>query len=134
MKLKLSALALFFLCVSYASYGQINNLIHTKDYETGRLGELGNVQKFGSGKESMILLPGWGFDWTIFESFIDRFKDKYSIYAVTFPGFGNTMAPPMPAENGVFSNLYWSGGILTGLKNLITREKLERPILVSAFT
>jgi len=132
--IKKSLFVLFLLCFYGFSKAQINNLKHEPDYQTSEWGKLGEVQKFGNGEQSMILLPGWGFDWTIFKSYIDQHKEEFTFYAVTFPGFGNTSAPPMPEDNENYSDLYWTKGILKGLKDLISKENIEDPVLMSYFT
>lgn len=128
-------ITLFLLAISCLAFGQeINNFEHPENYETGMLGELGEVKEFGSGDKSMILLPGWGFDWTIFQGFIDQYKENYKIYAITFPGFGDTPAPPIPDDPGNFKDLQWTNGIIKGIQDLIKEENLVKPTLVSYFT
>ena len=112
---------------------EINNLIHAPDYAVSEWGELGEVKEFGSGDEVMILLPGWGFDWQIFRPLISKYESRYKIYAVTFPGFGATNAPKMPEEGG-YSDLYWTKGILKGIEDLIETRGIENATLVSYFT
>ncbi len=126
---------LFLLLSVTALQGQeINNFIHPEGYEPGKWGELGEVKEFGSGDKSMILLPGWGFDLTIFQNFIEQYKSDFKIYAVTLPGFGNTSAPPMPKDSASFQGLNWTKGILNGIDRLIEKEKISDAILVSYFT
>ncbi len=124
----------YLLFFSTFGFSQVNNLQHTEGYQTAEWAKLEEVKKFGTGDQNMILLPGWGFDWTIFQDYIERNKEEYTFYAVTFPGMGKTSAPPMPEENEKFSNLYWTKGILKGLKDLIETENIENPILTSCFT
>ena len=113
---------------------EINNLAHPDDYETSTWGQIGEVMEFGSGSQTMILLPGWGFDWTIFNDFIENYKDSYQMYAVTFPGFGSTQAPPMPDNVNDFATTYWTKGILKGISSLIEEKSMEKVTLVSYFT
>lgn len=121
-------------CVGSYSQNQINNLVHISGYVTAPWGELGEVKVFGSGARKAILLPGWGFDWSIFKDFIDTHKQEFTMYAVTLPGFGNTHAPPMPEQPESYKDLYWTNGIIRGLINLIDREKMNDPVLISYFT
>lgn len=133
MKRLLYLCSLLFVC--HFSLGQsINNLQHPPNYETSEWGKLGDVKSFGSGDQTMILLPGWGFDWTIFEDFIAKYEGDYKMYAVTFPGFGSTNAPAMPEEEDKYSETYWTKGIIKGIKDLIEQEGIERVTLVSYFT
>ncbi|MEQ9402055.1 MAG: alpha/beta hydrolase [Cyclobacteriaceae bacterium] len=112
----------------------INNFVHPDNYKTGTPGDLGAIKKFGTGDKVMILLPGWGFDYTIFDGFIEQYQDTYSIYAVTFPGFGGTPAPPMPEDSSNFQDLQWTNGIIKGIRKLMETEQLSKPIIVSYFT
>ncbi len=112
----------------------INNFVHPEGYETSTWGELGEVKEFGQGDKSMILVPGWCFDWTMFKDFIDQYEDTYKIYAVTIPGFGSTQAPPMPADSSNFRELHWTNGVIKGIRDLIREKGLSKPILVSQFT
>ena len=123
------------LILGFPSFGQaINNLEHSENYTTSEWGVLGDVKEFGSGDQTMILLPGWGFDWTIFEDFIANYKDEFKIYAITIPGFGSTNAPAMPKEIGNYSGTHWTKGVLKGINDLMDEKKIEKATLVSYFT
>ena len=111
----------------------LNNLIHPKGYITCNPGELGSVKKISTGKQSMILIAGLGFSSDAFDNLIDHFKKEYTIYAVTPAGFGGTPAPPMPDTSVKYAEQTWTNGIVTGVLNLIEKEKLKNPIVVSHF-
>ncbi|MEP1095799.1 MAG: alpha/beta hydrolase [Cyclobacteriaceae bacterium] len=132
MKKTASSILLLFALISQAQ--EINNFNHPEGYTPGKWGELGEIKEFGSGEKSMILLPGWGFDWTIFQDFIDKYRDEYKLYAVTMPGFGNTPAPPMPADPTNFQDLNWTNGVINGISQLMEERNISNPILVSYFT
>jgi len=127
---------LLFLVGSLLAVGQpaVNNLVHTPAYKIGTWGTLGEVKRYGSGTQDMILLPGWGFDQSVFQDFITRNEKAYRIWAVTFPGFGQTPAPPMPEQNENYRDQYWTKGVLKGLVDLIDKEQLKAPVLVSLFS
>ncbi len=112
----------------------LDNLVHTNNYQPGVWGALGEVKKSGSGSQDVILLPGWGFDGTIFKDFITRHEKDYRMFTVTFPGFGDTKAPPMPKEPESYAALFWTKGILNGVVKLIGTENLKKPIVISCFT
>ncbi len=132
--MKKTMLLILMLSVILLKAQEINNFSHPEGYSPGEWGELGEVQEFGSGDKSMILLPGWGFDFTIFQNFIEEYKSDFKIYAVTLPGFGNTPAPPMPEDPANFQDLNWTKGILEGMNQLIEKENITNTILVSYFT
>lgn len=124
----------YFIWITFCSYSQINNLNHPPGYQTSKWGELGEINVLGFGPKNVILLPGWGFDWSIFDSYIEEHKEVFTFYAITFPGFGKTAAPPMPNDPENFSDLYWTKGIIKGLTDLIDKRKIEDPIIISYFT
>lgn len=111
-----------------------NNLVHTTGYKTGVWGKLGDVKTFGTGTQDMILVPGWGFDHSVFADFIGRHEKEYRIWAVTIPGFGTTPAPPMPDQNENYRDLYWTQGVVKGLSDLIRTQQLKQPVIVSLFS
>ncbi len=111
----------------------IDNMVHPDAYTTCRLGELGGVHKGGIGKQSMILIPGWGFDASVFDGFMKANEKNYRMYAITPAGFGGTAAPPMPDTSLEYSEATWTNGIVTGILDLIEKEKLEKPVIVGHF-
>lgn len=137
MARKIFSTILFFvitLAVAAQTAPPINNLVHSAGYVTSVWGQLGGVQKTGTGPRKMILIPGWGFDWTIFKNFMEANSRDYTFYAVTIPGFGQTQAPPMPAETENYRDLYWTKGVIKGIVDLIDKEKLEKPDIMTCFT
>lgn len=127
-------LLIFVSALSSPGQTQLNNLIHTPGYVTSEWGKLPPVEVFGTGERNVILLPGWGFDKSIFNDFIEAHKKKFTMYAVTFPGFGKTQAPAMPADPENYKDLYWTKGIIKGIVDLIEKEKMKDPLIVSYFT
>ncbi|MEO6611703.1 MAG: alpha/beta hydrolase [Chitinophagaceae bacterium] len=119
--------------ISAAQDSTLNNLIHPKGYIPSQSGELGAVKKTGNAKQSMIVIAGLGFGNEVFDSFINHYKKDYTIYAVTAAGFAGTPAPPMPDTTITYSQLTWTNGIVTGIINLIKKEKLNKPVIVAHF-
>lgn len=111
----------------------INNLVHTPGYKTSELGTIPQFVKAGKGKQTLILIPGLGFDASVFKDFMDANKNNYTMYAVTIPGFGKTQAPPMPAAGTSYGEQTWNKGALEGLVKLIKKENLNKPIIVGHF-
>ncbi len=136
--LRLISYSILFFFLAFrgsTGYAQINNLVHPEGYQTAVYGSLGQVEKFGNGSKDLILIAGWGFGGNIFEIFkADSLEAKYSMYVVTLPGFGGTPAYPMPNQNEVYHDLYWTTGIISGIKDLIKKEEMDNPVLLSYFT
>src|SRR5882672_674259 len=80
------ALAFTFIFFALTLEAQINNLILPKDTPVGRQGELGRVDKVGTGPVAMILIADVGFGSNIYRDFIKANKRRYTMYAVTLPG------------------------------------------------
>lgn len=140
MQLKLVLCYLFFLFILSTSKGfsqmrpdldtTINNLIHIPGYETSRIGELQEVKKYGYGKQNLILIPGLGFDASVFKDFMEANKANYTMYAITIPGYGKTKAPPMPVEGTSYGEQSWNKGVIQGLIKFIEKEKIQKPVIV----
>ncbi len=50
-------------------------------------------EKHGSGKEILVILPGWGDTRGSFTRLIQTLQDYYTIYIIDYPGFANTTFP-----------------------------------------
>lgn len=111
-----------------------NNFTFPSEYKHVALGSIPHLKKKGKGKQAMILVAGYGFDETIFDDFMKANKARYTMYAVTILGFGNTQAQAPPKEGTSFGEESWNIGVLEGLSKLITQEKLSKPIVVGHFT
>lgn len=87
------------------------------------------VVQAGTGPIPMVLVPDIGFDWTVWKTFMERNGERYSMYAVTLPGFDKTEAPELrPGEN-------WEAMVLTtnsvaAIARLIEEKKIDHPVVV----
>lgn len=111
----------------------INNLVHTEGYETSEYGAIPEYVKAGKGKQTLILIPGYGFDASVFEDFMKANRSNYTMYAITIPGFGNTTAPPMPDMGVSYGLQSWNKGTNQGIVKLIKKNNLQKPIIVGHF-
>lgn len=50
-------------------------------------------EKYGSGEETLVILPGWGDTRSSFMRLIQTLQDYYTIYIIDYPGFSNTLFP-----------------------------------------
>jgi pimeloyl-ACP methyl ester carboxylesterase len=78
------------------------------------------VERYGSGSPAMIFIPGLSCGAWEWQSAIDVYGGKHAVYIVTLGGFDGTPEPsgaPLDAADA-------------SLLQLITTEKLDRPILV----
>jgi pimeloyl-ACP methyl ester carboxylesterase len=92
-------------------------------------GQFGKVEKLGNGKTPLILLPDAFTDGDFYKTFIERNKNLYTMYAVTFPGDGETPPPARPDKFDP-SGTPWLDNLELALANLIDKEKLKKPAVV----
>ena len=79
-------------------------------------------EKYGNGKNIILILPGWGNTRETFRYIIDYFKDKYTIYIIDYPGLGKS---PIPTKT---LNIY----NYTELINEFTKLKnITNPIIIA---
>ncbi len=110
-----------------------NNLVHEVGYKTSEYGAIPEYTKAGTGSHTLILIPGLGFDASVFKDFIEANKNRFTMYAITIPGFGITTAAPMPDSNVSYGEQSWNKGVVQGLVKLIEKEKLQKPTVVGHF-
>lgn len=111
----------------------LDNLVLPKGYETAPPDTFGHVEKRGTGPVPMVLIPGGGFGWKVFEPFMKQHESEYTMYAVTLAGMGGTKAPPMPPKGTSYGEQTWIRGGLRALLKLIEKEKLDRPVIGGHF-
>ena len=108
---------------------EVDNLVHPPGTETAPLGTLGHVEKRGNGPVDLILIPGASFGSSVWEGFMDRNRERYTMWAVTPAGYDGTRPPPMP-EGYPLDRRPWTDGLIDGLAELIRSEGMDEPIVV----
>lgn len=106
-----------------------DNLSQPAGTETVEAGSLGHLEKRGSGDVHLLLIPGAGFGWSAWEEFMERNADRYTMWAVTPPGYDDTAPPPMPGDLDM-TNRVWTDGLMAGLADALAREGMQRPVVV----
>ena len=79
-------------------------------------------QKEGKGKNSILILPGWGNTRETFQTIINHFKEYFTIYSLDYPGFGKS---PIPETE---LTIYDYGKYI---KEFIKENKIENPIIIA---
>jgi pimeloyl-ACP methyl ester carboxylesterase len=141
MKKALTLLIVPLLCSAYspaqapaAGESTTNNLVHTPGYETSIWGVMPNYERMGRGKQALIIIPGFGFDATVFDDFMEANKDVYTMYTITIPGYSKTAAPPMPVTDTSYGRQNWTRSVEQGLLHMMQNEHLEKAIVAGHFT
>ncbi len=109
---------------------EINNLVFPEGTELNSTGNLGHVEKMGQGSTKMILIADVGFSWEIYKDFMTSNKKRYTMYAITLPGSGDTPPLPMPAPGLSYEKRTGLETIQSALLNLIDKEKIDKPVIV----
>jgi pimeloyl-ACP methyl ester carboxylesterase len=90
---------------------------------------LAHIEMRGTGSVPMVLIPGLMSEWTVFESMMTRNASKYTMYAVTLPGFGGSLPPPLPDATPPSKTL-WLDNAERAILDLIESKKIVKPVLV----
>ena len=83
----------------------------------------------GNGPEVLVLVPCMSCRWTEWEEFMDResAQGRFTMYAVTLPGFGGTPVPDLPVDSNLTP---WRDYAVQALSNFIDEKRLEKVTLV----
>lgn len=90
-------------------------------------GTLPEVETVGTGPVSMVIVPCMSCRWTSFDTFMERNAERYTMHAVTLPGFGGTPVPDLPM-NG--DQPRWFDNAVEAVVNLIVDKDLNDVVLV----
>lgn len=95
-----------------------------------REAKLAHVEQRGEGDVTMLLIPSIWCDWSIYDEFMERNKDRYTMYAVTLRGNAGSEPPPTPDHPDDFAAMQWTSFAADGILELIKDESLEDVVLV----
>jgi pimeloyl-ACP methyl ester carboxylesterase len=76
-------------------------------------------EKYGNQDKTILILPGWGNTRITFRYLIDVLKDKYTVYILDYPGFGNSSFPNRDLELFDYTDLIYKFIISKNIKNPI---------------
>lgn len=79
-------------------------------------------EKYGQGKETILILPGWGHTRKTFTYLINLLKDTYTIYIVDYPGFGNSLWANKDLTIYDYTNM---------IRDLMEKENIKNPIIIA---
>ena len=81
----------------------------------------------GTGPINLVLIPGLACDASVWDEFMTRNADKYTMYAVTLPGFGGS-DPPAKAPQGIYGT--WLENAVTAVHRVIQEKKIANPVIM----
>lgn len=84
---------------------------------------------YGNGPVPMVLIPDTGFNASVWMSFMERNGGRYSMVAVTFPGFDGTNPPELgPKEDWEAMRL--SNNAVLAVVKMIEERGLDKPVVI----
>lgn len=92
-------------------------------------GQLGRIEKRGHGAIPMILIAPVGFDWTVYQAFMERNAGRYTMYGITLPGSGGTPLPANPRAFDPRATPWWDSA-RQGILALMAKHKLKKTVIV----
>ncbi len=85
-------------------------------------------------RKDLLLIPGLGFDESVFSDFMERNEKIYRIHSITVAGFGNTPAPAEPdSTDASYGFQSWTMNAVEQIKNTIIDKHLRKPIVIGHF-
>jgi len=81
----------------------------------------------GQGPINVVLIPGLACDGSVWDEFMSRNADKYTMHAVTLPGFGGT-APPDKAPPDIYGT--WLENAVIAVWRVIQDRNIGNPVIM----
>jgi len=116
---------------SMAQDSTLDNLQHPPGTVTVADGTLGRVRKVGHGARTLVLIPGIGFGDTIWTEFMQRHAARYTMFAVTLPGFGGTAPLAMPPSGVRYVEAPWIRSAVRAIIAELDRAGVPRATIVA---
>jgi pimeloyl-ACP methyl ester carboxylesterase len=116
---------------SLAQDSTLDNLRHPPGTVTAADGTLGRVRVAGSGPRTMLLIPGIGFGDGVWDEFIERHRNDYTMIAITLPGFGGTAPLAMPDSGVRYAQTPWTRSMLRAIEHLLDSAGVRRVTVVA---
>jgi ketosteroid isomerase-like protein/pimeloyl-ACP methyl ester carboxylesterase len=115
--LKLCAVLLAILDVSGAGLAQAQT----------KYSPIPEYKKVGHGTQTLLLIPCMSCRWNEWEEFMERNQTKYTMYAVTIPGYGGAPAPDLPRDT---DRPLWHDNAVNALAQFLDEQKLREVTVV----
>lgn len=79
-------------------------------------------EKYGDSKETILILPGWGFTRPTFYPLINSLMNNYTIYIIDYPGFGKSSFKEFDLTIYDYAS---------AIRELMLELKIEEPIIIA---
>ena len=107
-----------------------DNFRFPADYKTLADTQPPLIVRQGMGRGCLILIPGVYSGSHAFDGFIEGNRSQYKFFVMTPPGLNGTAARPLPPETISYGELTWTRHLERDILDLITREKLQKPMII----
>lgn len=97
--------------------------------ESKPVNPIAHVEQRGVGPINMVLVPGSPSDWRVWDTFMTRNTDRYTMYALTLAGFSGTPSLPMP-DADTTSATPWLDAEVDAIAQFIADKELQDVVVV----
>ncbi len=87
-----------------------------------------DYQISGSGPDTLLLIPCMSCRWNEWETFMERNKEKYTMFAITVPGFGGTPVPELPKDS--YDKAIWREHLMNSISAFIDKQGIKQATIV----
>lgn len=91
---------------------------------------LGEAYRLGSGEPVLLLIPCASCRWRSFDEFMQRNAERYTMYAVTLPGYGGTRPPDLPRYS---TSTLWHNNAVAALIDLLESQDVRQAITPAGY-
>ncbi len=88
------------------------------------------VKTQGTGPVHIVLLSEVFCESSIWQEFMDRNADRFTMHAISLPGMDGSPAPEVPPDDSKVSDRPWTHNAVEAVAAWIREKKIDRPILV----
>lgn len=108
----------------------LDNLHHPPGIVTTPLDALSEVRRGGIGPRQVLLISGLGFGDSIWTEFMARHAERFTMHAVTLPGFGGTPPYPIPPDTAGFASAPWLRSTARGVQSYLDSQRIDRVTII----
>jgi len=90
--------------------------------------EITDYSIVGEGAVKVLIIPCMSCRWRAFDGFMQRNKDKYTMYAVTIPGYGGSKIPDLPMYG---TQPVWQNHAIKALEHFIEQYQIKDAVVLT---